>query len=423
MGSVNLLKQTFRIYILCSVAVFIIAAPIFYFSMVRLYVEETDETLLLHKAEFIKHHLPNFKQSDIGIWNQCNRNMKIESVSSPIAYDTFLDKSFLDTLESEYVPYRVLQSPIVIENKNYIFTSRINLVETEDLIERIILVFIVIIALLLGVLLFVTNQFSKKIWQPFRKTLEKLKAFDLSKGTKMLFEKTGIEEFDELNQSLQNLTDENISAYNQQKTFLENASHELQTPLAILKSKMDLLLQNKDITPEQSEILAAAELPIARITRINKNLLLLAKIENNQFADKEIIELTESINDSLVLLSDYITAKQIVVDKEFSEKLSIVCNKTLLEILINNLLVNAIVHNVEKGKIIINFSDKKLRVSNTGKIALNTEKLFERFAISSFESTNSGLGLAIIKEICLRYQWQIHYHFENGFHSFSIKFP
>lgn len=172
------------------------------------------------------------------------------------------------------------------------------------------------------------------------------------------FDKTDIEEFAELNQSLQKLIDKNISVYSQQKTFIENASHELQTPLAVLKSKLNLLLQNKNITSEQAELLTAIDLPISRMTRINKNLLLLAKIENNQFAEIETIELTKIINETLELLIDYTTTKQITIDKNLSEKLTVTCNKTLLEFLVNNLLINAIIHNTEQGKIQISFRTK-----------------------------------------------------------------
>jgi signal transduction histidine kinase len=156
--------------------------------------------------------------------------------------------------------------------------------------------------------------------------------------------------------------------------------------------------------------------------RINKNLLLLAKIENNQFAEVENVELTQVLNETIELLIDYITAKQIIIDNSLSQKLSVVCNKTLLEILINNLLINAIVHDTGQSIIHVELSGKTLTFSNTGKTALNNEKLFERFAVSSSQTTNSGLGLAIVKEICNRYGWQIQYAFQNDLHSFSVTF-
>jgi two-component system, OmpR family, sensor histidine kinase ArlS len=418
----KLLNRTFRIYILCSIAVIILAAPLFYFSLNRLYIEEADETLLLHKKEFHHYYLPHFKLLEIENWNRYNRDMKIEPMTFTISSDTIFNKNYLDTLDNENEPYRVLQSPILIEGKPYIFSGRISLVEAEDLIESIIIVFISLIALLLGVLLFVTSRFSKRIWQPFQNTLHKLKSFELTEHKTIELEKTDIEEFEELNQSLQKLIDKNILAYSQQKTFIENASHELQTPLAVLKSKMDLLLQNKDLTNEQSEILNAVELPLSRISRVNKNLLLLAKIENSQFADTESIEVSVTLAQSIELLADYIQNKNLHLTNETKQPLIITCNKLLLEILLSNLLTNAIRHTSEGTQIIIRLKDNTLQIQNTGTQALNTGKLFERFAVSSSETTSSGLGLAIVKEICNRYQWQINYTFENNLHSFSVGF-
>jgi signal transduction histidine kinase len=422
MGSVKLLNKTFRIYLLYSVIVLAVAAPLFYFSITRLYIEETDETLLLYKKEFQNYYLPHLKQSEIENWNKNNRDIKIKPTFNAVVSDTFFYQDNLDIFEDEKVPYRVFHSQIDIENKPYIYIARKSLVESDDLIENIAIVFCILISLFLIVLTYVTNRISKKIWHPFHNTLEKLKSFDLTSQTDILFEKTKIKEFEELNTSLQKLINNNISVYNQQKTFIENASHELQTPLAVLKSKIDLLLQNKDITNEQIEIINAIELPLSRVSRTNKNLFLLAKIENNQFADKENIEITEIVNETLELLFDYISAKHISVDKLIIEKLIVVCNKSLVEILISNLLVNSINHNIENGKLSIDFSVRTLRISNTGKFPLNTEKLFERFAISYSETTNSGLGLAIVKEICNRYHWQINYSFEDNLHSFAIKF-
>jgi signal transduction histidine kinase len=316
----------------------------------------------------------------------------------------------------------VLSAYININGKLYHLQIETNIEEADETMLAIAVVTLLFFALLVIGFILLNRRIAKQIWRPFRNTLEKLKSFDLTTQQNVSFDKTDIEEFEELNQSLQKLIDKNISVYNQQKTFIENASHELQTPLAVLKSKLDLLLQNKDLTNEQSEIINAIELPLSRVSRINKNLLLLAKIENNQFADKESIEVTELVNETFELLIDYTTTKQISVDKNLSEKLALTCNKTLLEILISNLLINSIVHNAENGKINIGFSGRTLTVSNTGKIALDNKKIFERFIVSSSETANSGLGLAIVKEICNRYQWQINYTFQNNLHSFSVQF-
>jgi signal transduction histidine kinase len=422
MGSVRLLNQTFRVYLLCSTAVLVVFAPVFYFSMLRLYTQDTDETLLLHKKEFVHDYLPTFRQTEIESWNKYNRDIKIERLKTTVTTDTFFYQYYLDVLDQENEPYRVLQSPVVIEGKPYTFTARLSLVETQDLIQSIAIVFLVLIGLLLAVMLFVTNRFSKKIWQPFHRSLDKLQSFDLTAQQTVVFDRPDIEEFKQLNACLQRLIDTNVSVYNRQKTFIENASHELQTPLAVLKSKINLLLQDSDITGGQSRLLTSIEQAAARMSRINKNLLLLAKIENNQFADQQSVQLTESIEETFELLTDYMESKQLSVEKKISQKLVLTCNKALLEILLNNLFVNAVVHNTEKGTMGVTFSGKTVTVSNTGKTPLNQNTLFERFAISSSQTTSSGLGLAIAKEICNRYGWQLDYGFENNQHVFSVKF-
>jgi signal transduction histidine kinase len=338
------------------------------------------------------------------------------------------DSTYTITKQNRYVEhneidrFRVLSAYININGKLYHLQIETNIEEADETMLAIAVVTLLFFALLVIGFILLNRRIAKQIWRPFRNTLEKLKSFDLTTQQTVSFDKTDIEEFEELNQSLQKLMAKNISVYNLQKTFIENASHELQTPLAVLKSKLDLLLQNKNLTNEQSEIINAIELPLSRVSRINKNLLLLAKIENKQFSVVENIELTEVINETLELLIDYTTAKQITVDKNLPEKLALTCNKTLLEILISNLLINSIVHNAEIGKINIDFSGRTLTVSNTGKIALDNKKIFERFIVSSSETANSGLGLAIVKEICNRYQWQINYAFQNNLHSFSVQF-
>ncbi|MFY7840208.1 MAG: sensor histidine kinase [Lacibacter sp.] len=318
--------------------------------------------------------------------------------------------------------FRGLSAYININGKLYHLQVETNVEETDETMLAITIVTFLFFVLLVVGFIILNKRIAKKIWQPFSNTLEKLKSFDLTTQQSVSFSNTDIAEFTELNQSLQKLIEKNVSAYSQQKIFIENASHELQTPLAVLKSKLNLLLQNKDITSEQSHIISAIELPLSKITRINKNLLLLAKIENNQFAEKEATELTALVKETHGLLADYIAAKQLEVKMTFAVKMVIECNKTLLEFLVNNLFINAIVHNKKGGEIIVVISAKKLTISNTGISPLNNEKLFKRFAVSSAESTSSGLGLAIVKEICIRYGWHVSYSFANGLHSFSIMF-
>jgi signal transduction histidine kinase len=431
MGNMSkLLHKPFKAFTIYALIILACSIPVYYLVVDFIWLDELDEHNQIVK-ERIENSFNNtqIEESELNSLIKNWDKLQPSTILTPIDLSVPKpDSTYTITKQNRYVEhneidrFRVLSSYININGKLYHLQIETNVEETDETMFAIAVVTLLFFALLVIGFILLNRQIAKQIWRPFRNTLEKLKSFDLTTQQTVSFDKTDIEEFAELNQSLQKLIDKNISVYSQQKTFIENASHELQTPLAVLKSKLNLLLQNKNITSEQAELLTAIDLPLSRMTRINKNLLLLAKIENNQFAEIETIELTEIINETLELLIDYTTTKQITIDKNLSEKLTLTCNKTLLEILVNNLLINAIIHNTEQGKIQISFSDKTLTVSNTGKTPLNNEKLFERFAVSSSQTTNSGLGLAIVKEICNRYQWKINYAFENNFHSFAVKF-
>ena len=426
----KLLHKPFKAFTIYALIILACSIPVYYLVVDFIWLDELDEHNHIVK-ERIEYSFNNAQIEENELNSLLKNWGKLQPSTTLTPSDLSVpkpDSTYTITKQNTYVEhneidrFRVLSSYISINGKLYHLQIKTNIEEADETMLAIAIVTLLFFALLVIGFIFLNRRIAKQIWQPFRNTLKKLKSFDLTTQRAVSFDKTNIEEFEELNQSLQKLIDKNISVYSQQKTFIENASHELQTPLAVLKSKLDLLLQNKNITSEQAELLTAIDLPLSRITRINKNLLLLAKIENKQFAEVENIELTEVINETLELLSDYTTLKQISVDENFSEKLFLSCNKTLLEILVNNLLINAIVHNTEQGKIQISFSNKTLTISNTGKTALSNEKLFERFTISSSETANSGLGLAIVKEICNRYNWHIHYTFENNLHSFSVQF-
>ncbi len=287
-------------------------------------------------------------------------------------------------------------------------TIETNVEETEETVIAIaILTFLFFLILVIGFLIF-NRRLSVKLWQPFRSTLNKLKAFNLNSQASIPFEISNTLEFEELNLALSKLIEHTISVYKSQKEFTENASHELQTPLAIIKNKLDLLLQKEALTDRQYQIIEATNKAVTRVSRINKNLLLLAKIENHQFEDSEEINLSDLTTQSLVHLHEHIESKALILQSEIDGELSITGNKTLLEILLNNLILNAIRHNAQKGIIKITLDKSGLTLSNSGNKALDIESLFKRFKKSSDESSGSGLGLAIVEQIYKRHHWTIN---------------
>lgn len=417
----KLLNKTTTNFLIFSVFILLIAVPAFYYITEQLYIEETDETLSLHRDEFLKEELPNIDIKDISLWNKYNRNVQIIP-SHIVSKDTIIDKIYFDELENENEPYRELNSPITIKGQPYTYVGRINLIEKEDLIVSIALLFLVVIIILLLGILIITKISSKRLWAPFYDTLNQIQGFEIDKNKKPNFMHTDVEEFNRLNKNLDRLIEKNTDIYNNQREFVENAAHELQTPLALFQTKIDTLFQ-LDVSKEQSEVLSSLNKDVSRLNRLNKNLLLLSKIENENYFDKQSIVINEYLKKHLDFFTEQAKAKNLNIVIEYTEKLKIEGNPSLTEVLINNLFLNAIRHNIKNGEISIIITGESITFSNTGQeMPLAVDKLFNRFSKANPSSQGNGLGMAIIKKITEISHWKIDYGFENNLHRFTVKF-
>lgn len=418
----KLLNKTLKTYVIYFVLILIISAPLFYYATKRLYTKEADDTLLLHKKEFLKYTASTLQYTDIPLWNRFNRNAKIDSVKQ-VTKDTLFFSSYYDTLDAEIEPYRELNFPISIQGKPYTYSERINLVETEDLLKNIAILFFAIISILLFGLFFITKKLSLNLWKPFYKTLQQIESFEIDKTKQLDFAESDVEEFNRLNTSIKKLIEKNTIIYKSQKEFIENAAHELQTPLAVFQAKIDTLIQRSDVTQEQSEILDSLNENVSRLNRLNRNLLLLSKMENDSYSDKQTISLTNYIQKNLNFFTEQAKAKSLIIKMDLQKDFEIKSNPVLAEVLISNLFLNAIKHNIEGGQICIAIQENKLVFSNSGQPSpLNTDKLFKRFSKSNPSEQGTGLGLSIIKKIADINNWTVAYNHENNLHSFSILF-
>lgn len=424
----KLLHKPFKTFTLFAIVLLLCNIPAYLFVVDAIWAHELDEYNEIIsdriKLRFKDVMVPEDKLQEIlHAWQTLQPGTKLIKTSSGNKegiYEVTKLNDFAPEEESDR--FRGLETHLTINGEEYLLTVETNIEEVEEIAGAIGLVTLGFFLLLVLGFILLNKRISRKIWRPFQDSLATVKNFDLTASKEIELEPSNIEEFEEMNDAIRKLTNANLYAYNQQKTFIENASHELQTPLAVLKSKMDMLLQSESLTTEQSTLLHAIELPLARITRINKNLLLLAKIENKQFGEADTLNLDLVLHESLEFLQDYIEEKDLELAVENTSNVALKCNRFLLETLLNNLLINAITHTPKNGSIKLEQVAGCLKVRNSGKTELNSKKLFMRFAISSQETTNSGLGLAIAKEICNRYGWQLSYNFEGNYHVFSLTF-
>jgi Signal transduction histidine kinase len=297
------------------------------------------------------------------------------------------------------------------------------MIEKHDLMRTLTSQYALLFFIMLVSLSAVFYFLSKRLWWPFNETLAKIQNFNLEKGNVPQFATTDTTEFVQLNSILKNLILSNLSAYKKQKEFIENASHELQTPLAVFKSQLDMLLQQPRLTQQQMDIIQSLYSISARMTRLNKNLLILARIDNDQYGEMENIDFIQTLYAQLAFLRERAESNRIKVNVEINNNLHVRANKILMESLIINLIVNAIRHNIENGMIDIQVSDHCFIVSNTGTSqSIDKEKVFRRFNRKSEEKKGNGLGLSIVHEICKMHGWTIHYDYKDGLHSFVVRF-
>lgn len=224
-----------------------------------------------------------------------------------------------------------------------------------------------------------------------------------------------------MNNAIKTLSETNRRLYVLQKEFTENASHEMQTPLAVLQSKLELLMQTNPINEEQAVLIGELSDASLRMSRLNKTLLLLTRLDNNQYTEKEDVDLKEIVERILDQYTEAVNAKSLQLIIEPLEHVYCRINKTLAEILVSNLLSNAIRHNIQSGKLFVSLQQQVLTVKNDGQNEpLDQSRIFTRFQKNSTDSNSIGLGLGIALKICQLNNFTLQYHFQNGLHCFFV---
>jgi signal transduction histidine kinase len=309
-----------------------------------------------------------------------------------------------------------------IKNNYYKICIYKSLEEADDEIEAVIGTVVYLFVSLLVVMLVANYYLSRRLLRPFHQTLRAIKGFRVSNTAPLELQESNIREFEELNTLMLDMTDKIKDDYRNLKEFTENASHEIQTPLAIIKSKVELLIQSS-LNDEQMQHVQSIYEVSNRLSKINKALLLLAKIENQQFQQTQTIDLRQLVEKHLQNFQELIEMKNIYLKTEINSSAQIELNPILADMLISNLLSNAIKHNYQEGEIIVGLSQNVLKINNTGKTdGVKGEAMFERFKKGNNVSNSVGLGLSIVKKICDVNHINIVHLYKEDVHEFLLTF-
>ena len=338
--------------------------------------------------------------------------------------DIYMDSTLYMLNESDYEPVRILKTAFRAENgKYYLLQIVSSMVEEDDLIEDLLYASIWLYIILIASILIINNVLLRRIWKPFYSILAKLKKFRLEGDQNFPGTKTNVTEFNDLNETVSDLLQRTVDAFNSQKQFIENASHELQTPLAIGINKLELMAEKNSFTDEQLVELSSVIQSLERLTRLNKTLLLLSKIENRQFKDETPVNFNELSRRVVNAFSDLTEFNSVTVSISETETLTYRMNPELAEILVTNLLKNAIIHNHDGGTVDVKISGAEISVENSSDTSrLDESQIFKRFYKNSSNKSSTGLGLAIVKSIASHHGFMVNYTFD-GRHRFFILFP
>lgn len=423
--SVSLKQYTMRYLMIALLAIITIWASLFYAFILDEVHDNVDDGLRNQKLLILRAVYEDpaiLATSEYGV-NQ----FKITPATEEGFHEknVFKNEMYYMPYDEEDEPYRVLTTGFYGPDKlPYQLEIRTSTVEQDDLILGLSIALAVLYVVVI-ISIFLLNQFIlTKAWKPFRKILKDLDRYQVGKSNTLDPLQTDVKEFKELHRHVESMVDRNEAVFSEQKLFIENASHELQTPLSIVVNKIDLMMDDDSLSENLLVQLAETKQALQRLIELNKSLLMLSRIENRQFAQDELVDLS-SVTDELVsLMGDMATYKGIDLNVRRSQTCAVRGNLDLLTIALSNLIRNAIRYTPEGGEIVIDIEQHFWSIRNTStQGALPESYIFNRFYKGSSGIQSTGLGLSIVYSIIQATpHTDLAYTYENNFHVFFISF-
>lgn len=418
----KLLNKTSLIIVTVALFIFFLGGIAFYKIIQTMIINQVDHELVVQQYNIVNELNSIQKLDNAYIITENKIKLKKIGAESHIA-EVFKDTVLYDGIKELYSPYRLFQFHAYIGKDNFQVSVYRSMLEAESLIEKIVITMTVMLVSFILTMYFLNRYFFQKIWDDFFFAIDKVKNYNLRDDPNLQLSYSEVEEFQTLNEVFEKLTERIHKDYVALKEFTENASHEIQTPLSIMRAKIELLLQHPDYSDEQVALISSLNEAVNRLSNINKALILLTRIENNQFPELSKVHLKERVEYHLENFRDIIEARGISHKLDIANDIEININTALADILIINLLKNAIRHNLDNGSLTVLLTDNYLQISNTGpKLDIPTEQLFNRFVKAQNSSDSLGLGLSLVKKICELYGFDIQYTFDEEQHRLKVIF-
>lgn len=408
---------------LALIVVLTVWAGFFYMAVVEEVNDEVDDMLEDYSEGLIIRALSgeDMPTASNGSNNQYYLYEVSESYAASHPQITYRDEMVFITEKSETEPARVLITIFRTEDERYmelvVYTPTI---EKLDLLRAILGWIIFLYVLLLLIILSINIWVFRKNMKPLYVLLKWLDTSQLGKKNEPLENTTKITEFRKLNAATMAFAERGEKLFEQQKTFIGNASHEMQTPLAICRNRLEMLMEDETLTEHQLNELIKTHQTLENLTRMNRSLLLLCKIENGQFVDTRSVCLNDILAHYLDDYKEVYAYRNITVTVTTDSSFCVEMNDSLVSVLVTNLLKNSFVHNIDGGFIYIKITANTFEISNTGEKPLDRERIFERFYQGQKKEGSTGLGLALVDSICKANHLKIDYTYVENRHIFTI---
>lgn len=344
--------------------------------------------------------------------------------SEPESAEHFGDTLLYDSRSQQFRTFRTLDFNAEHGGMNYRVVLYKSTTPADKLVEQVTLMMTLMVILFMAGIFFLNRFIFRNLWKDFFDALEKLKQFDTTKEPVTLGE-PDVEEFMELKKVLERMTQRLSSEYRELKEYTDHTTHELQTPLAVIKTKTELLMQSSNLGPDEMQLLQSINASVHHLSRLNSTLALMTRIENQQFTGREEIDLAGLMDEQLEMFQELIALRELKVERMYhrAQENVLTLDKGLADILITNLLKNAIVHNEDGGRIICSMDAQRMKIGNSGPaLSFNQKDLFRRFVRDTRKTGNFGLGLSLVKKICDFYGYKISYEYRDQMHFFTLQF-
>lgn len=422
---VSLKNYTLRYLSIAFFVIISIWAGLFYAYILDEVYDNVDDGLKNQKIEILREVYKYPELLNTREFGFSQFRVRPVDARAPFSEENTLSSEFFYMpYDDEQEPYRVLRTGFYAADRTpYHLEIRTSTVEEDDLIYDLSTALLVLyVVLVLGMYL-INESVLRKAWQPFDVILQNLSHYRFAKKENLKTIQTNVVEFNKLDAEIRQMWQRNEDVFVEQKRFIENAAHELQTPLAITINKLELLMEDESLSENQLTQLEGAKVSLRRLVGLNKALLMLSRIENKQYKEVESVnfnELSKAICDDL---SDLFLFKNLTLEWIAQGNFIASMNRDLAVILISNLLRNAIRYNKEGGTVSVVLQNQQLSIGNTGTgNALNGETIFQRFQKGNQDSQSNGLGLAIVKSIVDSYPaLQISYTYAADQHVFTLR--